>query len=969
MFIKRSFQTVICTVFAILVSVSVTANTVSVSALTLAERFNQEQPADNIEYISEDDLSDYETVYEMYRQNGYCAAPSESEIILDSSALCGDKASVKILNEYNGKTQVIDWQENIETVSWSFSVSKSGLYMIDINYMSGEGSTNIVRQIELDGKVPFSECERINFLRQWKKSGEIQKNSYGDEPSPSVVQEFQWQTVAVSDPDGMYDEPFTFYLTEGTHTLTMRYKNAPLYIHNIVFRPSETVLDYQEVLTDYRNNGYEKMLTVSGRLEAENTKYTNFSSMRMTSDDDPSVYPLSRGTVKMNSVGGESWAQGNSTITWEFDVEKSGLYKLNFRCKNNYDNGIPSYRSIAIDGKVPFKEWESYAFAYSNRWRSEVLADSNGDPYAVYLEQGRHTLTMSVRVGKLAEVVRILQKDVKVLSSLSLQIVMITGQNPDPNYDYKIEEKIPTLVSEIEGLIKNLDKSAEIIAEVSGEKSSIYQQLKQIKAELETLIEDTYYIPSKISDITSIVSEYGDYTSSIQEFPLALDYIEWLGMEDDVHDHKSSFFGKIHTMFVQFINSFTRDYQSAGGINISNVEITDTLDVWIGRGKDWGELVKRLSDQQFTPNTGIDINIHIVPAGQLNSGSANALLLAVSSGKGPDVALAVNTASVAEFAMRNAVKDLSQYSGFESVKDRFWDELFVPVTYKGGVYALPETVNFKVLIYRKDILKKLRISIPKTWEELYTNVMPVLSQNNMQFYYPSELDVMLFQHNGDYYNDALTESALGTAKAYNAFEELCNLYNIYGVPIQADFFNRFRTGEMPIGVGDFTAYIKILSAAPELYGSWGIAPVPGHVDEDGNINHSQGKASAESVMIINNSTKPEKAWEFIKWWTSDEAQTAFGNEIESLVGSAARWNTANKKAFDSLPWATADLSVIKEALSQINEVPAVLGGYFTTRHIGNAFNRCVVSQMDIRESLEKAVKDINTELLRKRSSS
>ena len=936
-------------------------------AMTLSERLHQQQ-GDTSVSTEPEIYADYATVLSEYTRLNYVSASAESATILTTENISSVLPASAIMNDYNGRQAVLDWQENLDSVEWTFQIPETGLYSMQVEYMAGSGTTDIVRRIALDGVVPFDECQNITFLRQWQVVGSIPKNAYGDELSPTMEQAYNWQTTTVADSAGLYNAPFEFYLTAGEHRLSMDMMNSPMYIHSITFVPLEDVLPYEEVRQFYQRQGYTSVEDAACRFEAENIQYVNFGSMRMSSDNDPSVYPLSRGLVRMNVMGGDNWAQGNSTMSWTFHVDKSGLYKLMVRVKNNYQSGVPSYRRIEIDGKVPFKEWEAYGFAYGNRWRSEVLAAEDGTPYEVYLEEGDHTLTMAVRVDELADVVRLLEKDTENLSALSLQIVMITGQNPDPDYDYKIEEKIPDIISRVEDLMGNLDTSMEIIRNVSGAESGIYQQLKQIKDELASLIQDTYYIPSKLNDITNIISEYGDFVTSIKTFPLALDYLQWLPLEEEVQDYKASFFSKLHTMAVEFIQSFTRDYRSVGSVGIQGTAITETIDVWIGRGKDWGELVKRLADEKFTTDTGVAVNMHIVPAGQLNSGSANALLLAVSSGQGPDVALGVTATSVAEFAMRNATQDLKEFSDFEQIQGQFWDELFVPVTYNGGVYALPETVNFKVLMYRKDIINQLGVAIPNTWEDLYTKVLPVLSQNNMQFYYPAELDIMLFQHGAKYYNDELTESALDSPAGYKAFAELCNLYTIYGVPVQADFFNRFRSGEMPMGVGDFTAYIKVLSAAPELYGRWGIALIPGHKQEDGTLNRSQGKAAAESAMILQASTKKKEAWTFLKWWVSDETQTQFGHDIESIVGSAGRWNSANKNAFEAMAWSTADLSTILEALEQIDEVPAVLGGYFTTRHIGNAFNRSVVSQMNIRESLEKAVKDINKELARRRSS-
>ena len=148
-------------------------------------------------------------------------------------------------------------------------------------------------------------------------------------------------------------------------------------------------------------------------------------------------------------------------------------------------------------------------------------------------------------------------------------------------------------------------------------------------------------------------------------------------------------------------------------------------------------LLKQMADEDFTPKTGIGIRLNILPAGQLGAGSVNAMLLAISSGRAPDVGLATSTNSIGEFALRNAVVDLSGLEGFAEVRERFLPELFIPMTYQDGIYGLPETMKFTALLYRKDILSELGLSLPETWEDLYDKIIPVLYQNNMQFYIPA----------------------------------------------------------------------------------------------------------------------------------------------------------------------------------------------------------------------------------------
>ena len=80
------------------------------------------------------------------------------------------------------------------------------------------------------------------------------------------------------------------------------------------------------------------------------------------------------------------------------------------------------------------------------------------------------------------------------------------------------------------------------------------------------------------------------------------------------------------------------------------------------------------------------------------------------------------------------------------------------------------------------------------------------------------------------------------------------------------------------------------------------------------------------------------------------------------MGAEARWNSANKEAFLSLSWNEDELAVFQEMWKWARETPTVLGGYFTSRHMTNAWTTVVISGGDVREALEQAVKDINREL-------
>ena len=108
-------------------------------------------------------------------------------------------------------------------------------------------------------------------------------------------------------------------------------------------------------------------------------------------------------------------------------------------------------------------------------------------------------------------------------------------------------------------------------------------------------------------------------------------------------------------------------------------------------------------DDTFTANSGIKVNIKLV--------QADAILTAVVAGNGPDIVLSVSGWFAVNYAMRNAVEDLTQFADFEEVTEPFYQSIIDPLTYNNGehigVYGLPETQDFPLMFYRTDVLEEM----------------------------------------------------------------------------------------------------------------------------------------------------------------------------------------------------------------------------------------------------------------------
>lgn len=906
--------------------------------------------------------SDQAGTYREYSEAHADAARASEAIAVPLTGIRTAQGSAKTA-EYEGRSAVLSDKAG-EYLEFTVKIPESAMYQMAIDYYLPVGHSDSAKRIlYIDGKAPFTESSDIEIDRYFKDASEPVVNSLGDETRPPQEEIPGWRTSRLKDTSGIYPESFSLYLEAGTHTVQLIYNKIDMYVSAITLTPPAEYRPYAAVAAEYGTKGYKAAAAGTVRVQAESsTIEKNDVVLRRDSDGDPLVEPASGTNRKLNVMGGYRWRAGNQSITWEFDVPADGLYKIGMYVKQSWNDGLPSYRQIAIDGEVPFRELLEYKFDYNTRWSLETLGDESGKPYEFYLTAGRHTITMTVKLGAIGDLLTSIREDITLLSDMLLRINKITGSSPDPNYDYGFFTKIPQLRDQMEYLVASMEKKSGMVKRMATKTPAMANNFLTIRAQVSEMLADPYSIAKKLADLTNSQKSLSEWYLSLQSCPLVIDRFD-IGSPDEAWKSVSSnIFQRLGATAQQFFVSFSKDYDNVGSVLSSDVEVTDTINVWIARGTEWAEVIKELADESFTPEHGIAINVNVLPASQLNAGNVNALMLSITSGKAPDVALGVDITSPVEFAIRDQVYDLSKFSDFDEVKSRFVGATLVPYQYRGGTYAIPETMNFNVLFYRKDLLAEYGIELPNTRADLYDYVLPALYQEGLEFYFGRDFTQFLFQNGGSYYTPDGMKSALDTPEAYRAFKEYTELFTNYGVAETANFYQYMRSGIMPLGVGDFNMYMQLSVAAPEIAGRWGIAPLPGVMQADGTINRSAGALTDKGDVIMKQSDKPEQSWEFLKWWSSTETQAQFAKEVEALMGAEARWNTANKEAFLSLAWNSEDVKTLGAMWEWAQETPTVLGSYMTARHMTNAWTTVVISGGDTREALEQAVKDINREM-------
>ena len=681
------------------------------------------------------------------------------------------------------------------------------------------------------------------------------------------------------------------------------------------------------------------------------------------------------------------------------NVEKAGLYAITFKARQNTLSGMNTTRKLTINGVEPCQETTNIRFRYSNSFANYTLGDKENGTYYFYFNEGKNTIRLEAILGDLGDMLAKAQASLTQLNIAYRRILMITGSSPDTNADYMLDSMVPDALEIIKNEYDNLAALEEEFTTVFGKGANAQlSSLKNMMLILEQINKNYTRINTVFGNFKDAIASMGTWINDMSKNPLELDYIV-VSPEEGVASlpaADANFFAKVLHEVLSFIASFTEDYDNIGGTVAKDGE--EPVEVWLETGagltgsRDNATILKQLIDDMFTAETGITVSTRLVAGGSL--------LPSILSGIGPDVCLSRGAENAVNYALRGAVMNLANEELFpdyaEVLKntERYSESAVTPFSFGNGIYAIPETQDFYMVFYRTDILEELGLQAPETWDDVY-NIIGELQNKQMTFAMPvpvvgsvgsGEMSyaMFLYQKGGQFYTDDLVTTDLTSDAALDAFKEWTQFYTLYDLPNTYDFANRFRTGEVPVGISSYSQYSQLAVFAPEIQGLWEFAMVPGTVqrdqngnkllDEKGNvvIDHSCASGVSGCVMLsIDTSTEKgkttaQRAWEFMKWWTGEDAQYRFGTEIESLLGAAARYQTANLKAMAKLPWDKKSMTTIQEQWSHVKAIPQVPGGYYTARNIEFAWKEVINNDTDPNTTFVEYVSKINQEIARKR---
>lgn len=926
----------------------------------------------SLEYIAGyNESNSYYGVYEAWQAIN-AVSPAEVVTVQPNEINGGEHVSSRNSLGYKSDTVKVTPEE---TMSFDVEVEEEGLYEFYFDYyLLDETLLRPSIAFEVNGEIQYNEMFNLEIPLRWKVEEDVVYDRFGDEITPNSFLESEWSSFALSDPNYFFVEPLKVYLPEGVSVIDVTVNEGFVLFGEI------TIGNLEEENISYSD--YEKNMPAATddvdtiTLQAERYTYESKQNIRAKFVRNPSLTPYSYKNRVLNVVDQASYRKSGDSITYSFDVEETGYYNISLKYLQTENDGLSSSRAVYIDGEIPFKELENYRFDYTRSWDVETL--HGDDDFKIYLEKGTHELKLTVFNSHVRDVYHQLISILSDIDEIARDINKITGGLTDKYRDFKLDQYIPTLADDLVRLRDEVKLVRAELIEIYDDSISAISELDLAIKYFEQFIEDPDEIPPfntrfNVGD-GSIYGRINVILPTLIDSPLQLDAIFMHDSDADLPTENANIFVRswegVKAFFYSFFDPKYNDETTVDD---------ETVVVWVRQSRLYIQVMQRMIDEGFTEETGIKVQLSVMP-------DENKIILANAARTTPDAAMGLSVTRPFEFALRDMIVDLSELQGFDEVTDSFNPNSFIPYVYEGGVYSIPETMDVKLLFYRKDVLEFLNTEPPQTWEEV-VSLIPIMQKYNYYFYTPlggdnafksfGETTPFIYQHQGLLYNETGDKVIINEDGAYDAFEFMTDLFSVYNVPITtSNFFQKFRDGQTPIGIGDGNMYIQLKYAAPELAGQWGVLPIPGieyDLDEtecpgpltDGKCIERWDPTYGTSSVIFNDSSKQDKVWEYYKWWFSDSIQSEFTYQLQSLLGDEFLHMTANINAFKTSAWPSDSKYQVLEQWEWVRTTGKVPGDYLVERELSNAWNKVVNDGTNPRVAIDDAVVIINRELKRK----
>ncbi len=834
-------------------------------------------------------------------------------------------------------------------VTWKAEIPAAGWYTVSYTYSGVEGTSgaDIELGLKVDGKYPYAEAERFVLPRIWVNDGGFRQDSNGNQFAPEQKEHYEARKYPMRDVNGFTSEDLRVYLTAGTHTLKVETFGEDLLLYALHLDVPVVLPTLEEKKAEWESKGLyytgdEIVVEVEG--VDVNIEKSDRSIIGQSDNSTPGVLPPNGKAdafiQQVNYIGGANWSLPDETITWKVIAPKAGVYKVGMHFRQNYLINATSYRSIKVNGQHQYIEQTSLAFDYKNSWQfGDKFA--NGQELLVELNEGENIISLAVTLGEMNQFSAKMESLILRLGQMYREIIAITGETPDAGRDYDLFTRIPDLADRMNAFYAEIEGMIAERTDENGDIDDIAALLKKMNVVLDKMVTKGYEAQKYKGNYYDNYSGLSAQLQDMKNMALDIDCMVFAAPEKEYVRNGGTFWEKTWFGIERFIASFLLDYNTAAGVEGEDIT---KLTLWVNWSRDQTLVLNSLINGHFSSeNPNISVTVRMTNA---------SLLQGIMSGNGPDCSLSDARVTPVNMAMRGALVDLSQFPDYEEVSKWFVKGADVPYRYEGGVYGLPSTQQFYMLFYRTDIFEQYGLTVPNTWEE-FLEVASILMLNNMQVGLPytelkdigltnggvASLNIfptLLLQKDLSLYNSTNTGTSFTEVDVMQTFEDWTDYYTKYNLPKEYNFFNRFRIGLVPMAIQSYGQYSALSAAAPEIKGKWDMAEIPGTLREDGTIDRTQA-GFGNACMILELSEHKEEAWELLKWWMREDTQYRYALDIESILGVAGRYTSANMAATLSLDWGKGANKTLERQWNNVEEVAEIPGGYYVARAVDQAF--------------------------------
>jgi ABC-type glycerol-3-phosphate transport system substrate-binding protein len=849
------------------------------------------------------------------------------------------------------------------SIEWTYDGPTSGLTYFAVDYyLLDQGTEDTKISLSINGQSQFYESQAIILPATWQFATEdFALDRYRNELQPQSIKVNQWQYQPLRDMRTFHAGPFAFMVGQGDQ-ITLSFVNANVIIGQIYTISAPQIPSYAAYRSQQpQANPVDTLKMISSRSMVNRSD----ASIRLRTEQDASSMYYNTQFLKLNTIFGDSWERGGQAITYQVEATTAGYYALSFRYRQYLQNDMITMRSIYINGEIPFKEFLAVAFPYTMQFRNRTIMQANGDPFWVYLPVGTHTITLETVNYAYRFALETIQTIMQQIQQLALSIKRYTAGSNDLYRDWEIETFFPNAKNDLLVWANQLDEMYTRLLGVSINNAP--SQLANIRVSSNRL----RTIANQINRLPGLMVQFADGDSSVNQM-LGLLYQEMMrgSLEIErimVHGNvslpraSSTFFVSAYEGGARLILSFINNPYSATRMNEND------LNVWVNFPRPFIEIMQAMVDQYYPGNRTVKLS---------QMPDENKLILSNISGQSPDVAVGINHWIPYDFAARQAALDLRQFSGYTNVVQNFSKGAMIPYIFEEGVYGLPLTQNFWVTFYRRDIMESIGINrIPQTWDEVI-GILPLLQSYGLNYFLPlSQFSGLkpfvatlpfIHQFGGQLYANDGMSTTINEERTLQGITLMAELFTLYNIPkFVASFYNQFRYGTLPIGIGDLGTYLLLSSAASELDGLWSMDLHPGYLDPQTNVINRSSATGAQGSMILSNTNLPEESWEFLSWWMSTEIQALFGDTLQNTYGKTYFWNSANLNAFAQSNMPAQYKSIVLEQWNYALEASRIPGTYMVERELSNAWTNIVFLGMNPRQAIDEAVRISNREIIYK----